>query len=79
MPSGLTARADANIQKQGLCAVCQKEPDSDLCKAVRDATSGLIDADLGGGVIKQRIARKGSGKSAGFRTIILFRVGARAF
>jgi hypothetical protein len=54
-------------------------PDSDLCKAVEDATRGLIDADLGGGVIKQRIARKGGGKSGGFRTIILFRVGGRAF
>jgi hypothetical protein len=36
-------------------------------------------ADLGGGVIKQRIARPGKGKSGGFRTIILFRAGARAF
>jgi hypothetical protein len=53
--------------------------DADLCKAVKDAASGLIDADLGGGVIKQRIARKGGGKSGGFRTIILFRVGARSF
>jgi hypothetical protein len=53
--------------------------DAALCKAVGDATRGLIDADLGGGVIKQRIAREGGGKSGGFRTIILFRVGARAF
>ncbi len=54
-------------------------PDADLRKAIEDATHGLIDADLGGGVIKQRIARKGGGKSGGFRTIILFRIGARAF
>jgi len=53
--------------------------DSDLCDAIANATRGLIDADLGGGVLKQRIARKGGGKSGGFRTIILFRVGARAF
>ena len=39
----------------------------------------MIDADLGGGVIKQRIARPGGGKSGGFRTIILFQAGARAF
>ena len=52
--------------------------DLDLCDAVRRATTGLIDADLGGGVIKQRIARKGQGKSGGFRTIILFRSGDRA-
>jgi hypothetical protein len=48
-------------------------------KAVGNAERGLIDADLGGGVIKQRIARSGGGTSGGFRTIILFRAGARAF
>ena len=53
--------------------------DGMLCRAVMDAERGLIDADLGGGVIKQRIARPGRGKSGGFRTIILFRVGAQAF
>lgn len=51
-------------------------------EALRDAVSraehGLIDADLGGGVIKQRIARKGSGKSGGFRSVLLFRAGDRA-
>ena len=50
-----------------------------LRKAVADAERGLIDADLGGGVIKQRIARSGGGKSGGFRSIILFRTGSRAF
>lgn len=34
---------------------------------------GQIDADLGGGVIKQRIARPGQGKSGGLRDIVLFR------
>ena len=53
--------------------------DADLCKAVWNAEQGLIDADLGGGVLKQRIARSGGGKSGGFRTIILFRAGTRAF
>ncbi len=53
--------------------------DAVLCAAIADATRGLIDADLGGGVVKQRIARNGGGKSGGFRTIILFRVGERAF
>ena len=52
--------------------------DASLCRAVRDAERGLVDADLGGGVIKQRIARPGHGKSGGFRTLIVFRVGARA-
>ncbi|MCY4481132.1 MAG: type II toxin-antitoxin system RelE/ParE family toxin [Rhodospirillales bacterium] len=53
--------------------------DAALCEAVRRARSGLIDADLGSGVIKQRIARKGGGRSGGFRTIVLFRRGALAF
>jgi hypothetical protein len=50
-----------------------------LCTAIADASRGLIDADLGGGVIKHRIARPGAGKSGGFRTIILFWLGTRAF
>jgi hypothetical protein len=53
--------------------------DAALRRAIDDASRGLIDADLGGGVIKQRIARDGSGKSGGFRTIILFKTGERAF
>ena len=53
--------------------------DKALCKAVMDAEQGLINADLGGGVIKQRVARKGQGKSGGFRTMILFKAGTRAF
>lgn len=50
--------------------------DAALCEAVRRARGGLIDADLGGGVIKQRIAHKGGGRSGGFRMIVLFRQGA---
>lgn len=50
-----------------------------LWEAVERAENGLIDADLGGGVIKQRVARLGSGKSRGYRSIILFRKGDRAF
>ena len=53
--------------------------DQSLCRAVRQAESGLIDADLGGGVIKQRIPRPGEGKSGGFRSIVLFRRGELAF
>jgi hypothetical protein len=49
-------------------------PDAALLKAVADAERGLVDADLGGGVLKQRGAREGKGKSGGFRTIILFRL-----
>ena len=53
--------------------------DAALRDAVRRAGGGLIDADLGGGVIKQRIARRGQGRSGGFRAIVLFRRGERAF
>lgn len=49
-----------------------------LCAAIADASRGLIDADLGGGGVKQRIARAGGGKSGGFHTIILFRLNERA-
>jgi hypothetical protein len=49
-----------------------------LCDAILDAERGLIAADLGGGVIKQRIARAGQGKSGGFRTLVVFRASARA-
>ena len=53
--------------------------DAALCEAVRRARRGLIDADLGGGVSKQRIARKGRGRSGGFRAIVLFRRYGLAF
>ena len=53
--------------------------DAALREAVRRAGEGLIDADLGGGAIKQRIARKGGGRSGGFRSIVLFRRGELAF
>jgi hypothetical protein len=53
--------------------------DAELCEAVRRAESGLIDADLGGGVIKQRLPRQGQGKSGGYRSILLFRRDSNVF
>ena len=53
--------------------------DKALFEAATAVASGQWDADLGGGVFKQRIARAGGGKSGGFRTIILFKVGAHSF
>lgn len=50
-----------------------------LLDAVKRAENGQIDADLGGGVIKQRIARPGKGKSKGYRTIVLFRKSEKSF
>jgi len=50
-----------------------------LWEAVDRAEKGLVDADLGGGVIKQRIARPGESKSKGYRSIVLYRKGDKAF
>jgi hypothetical protein len=47
--------------------------DSELCRAVAELHAGTVDANLGGGVFKQRLRRSGEGKSGGFRTIILLR------
>jgi hypothetical protein len=48
----------------------QRLDDLILCKAVREIIAGLYDADLGGGLVKKRIARPGQGKRGGFRTLI---------
>src|SRR3990172_782044 len=47
--------------------------DQMLCASVDRAGPGLIDADLGGGLIKQRIPRRGQGRSSGFRAVIVWR------
>jgi hypothetical protein len=52
--------------------------DRSLSEAISRAARGLIDADLGGGLIKQRIARQGRGRSGGYRTIIAYRAEKRA-
>ncbi|THJ18144.1 MAG: type II toxin-antitoxin system RelE/ParE family toxin [Nitrospira sp. CG24B] len=41
-----------------------------LCSAVQEMTAGLYDADLGGGLLKKRMARPGQGKRGGFRTLV---------
>ena len=57
----------------------QEISDKAIVQAIERAEQGLIDADLGGGVIKQRVARAGQGKSGGFRTVVLYRTAQRAF
>ncbi len=52
--------------------------DERLCEAVDRAEGGLVDADLGGGLIKQRIARKGQGRRGGYRTLMAFKSKSRA-
>jgi hypothetical protein len=53
--------------------------DKSLCEAIGRAERALIDADLGGGLIKQRVPRSGQGRSGGYRTIIAYRTKERAF
>ena len=53
--------------------------DDALCDAVERIVSGLVDADLGGGVIKQRIARPGQGRSGGVRALLVLKRGEGAF
>ena len=53
--------------------------DAALCDAARRAARGAIDANLGGSVIKQRIARQGQDKSRGVRAIVVLRREESAF
>lgn len=53
--------------------------DDVICNAIKRAERGLIDADLGRGLIKQRVARPGFGSRGGFRTIVVYRKRQRAF
>ncbi|UQZ90566.1 addiction module toxin RelE [Deltaproteobacteria bacterium Smac51] len=53
--------------------------DRELLKTAIEVENGLIDASLGGGIIKKRVARQGQGKSGGFRVIICFKEGERLF
>jgi hypothetical protein len=52
--------------------------DDALVEAISRAERGMVDANLGRSLIKQRIARRGQGRSSGFRTVIVFRAGERA-
>lgn len=49
-----------------------------IADAINRAERGLVDADLGGGLIKQRVPRAGQGRSGGFRTIVAYRKKDRA-
>ena len=56
----------------------EKLEDHSLCDAIERAERGLVDADLGGGIIKQRVARTGQGRSGGYRLLIAYHSGKRA-
>jgi hypothetical protein len=52
--------------------------DQKLAEAVREIEKGLHDGDLGGGLVKKRLARAGEGKRGGYRAILVYRKGNRA-
>ena len=52
--------------------------DCALCEAIDRAGRGLIDADLGSSLIKQRVGRPGQGRRGGYRAIIAYRAEKRA-
>ena len=41
-----------------------------LCRSVEEMERGLIDANLGGGIIKKRVALPGHGKRSSARTLV---------
>lgn len=53
--------------------------DADLQRAVEEVEAGLVDARLGGGLVKKRVAGKTHGKRGGYRTVIAVRTGEKAF
>jgi hypothetical protein len=55
-----------------------KIAEASLAEAISRANAGLIDADLGGGLVKLRVARTGQGRSGGYRTILVFKAKDRA-
>ena len=66
------------LRKFDKFALDERITDQSLNEAIKRAESGLVDADLGGGLIKQRVARQGQGKSGGYRMIVGYRVKNRA-
>ena len=77
----MSGRNEVRIYKLKAFARFQRKEwlsDASLVKAIRNAEDGLVQADLGSGLIKQRIARAGRGKSGSYRTVVAFRRGERA-
>ena len=56
----------------------EKLDDASLAAAIGEIERGLVDADLGGGLIKKRVARAGAGKRGGYRMVIAYRSEERA-
>ena len=53
--------------------------DVHICQAVAEMNTGLIDANLGAGLFKKRIAMPGQGKRGSWRALLGFQTGKKAF
>jgi len=53
--------------------------DNELKEIVEQLENGQFYADLGGGVYKMELARKGEGKHGGYRSIVIFKSEFRTF
>ncbi|MGO9772354.1 MAG: type II toxin-antitoxin system RelE/ParE family toxin [Roseiarcus sp.] len=66
MRAYLTRSFDRDAKRDGIS-------DENCQEAIRKAERGLIDAELGGGLIKQRIPRGNQGAARGSRAIVFYR------
>jgi hypothetical protein len=68
------------FKTKGVTRFARRERISDrsLTEAIERADRGIVDADLGGGLVKQRVARSGQGRSGGYRMLIGYRMRDRA-
>ena len=53
--------------------------DASLLLAINEMENGLIDADLGGNVLKKRVALPGAGKRSGARIVVASKLSGRWF
>jgi hypothetical protein len=67
----ITRWFDRYAKKEEIC-------EDNLKEAIHRAENGLVDAELGGNLLKIRIARKGHGRSSGYRTLIAYKKNKRA-
>lgn len=60
-------------------AIKENIADDSLCNVIKELAEGKIDANLGNGLYKQRLARTNQGKSSGYRCIIVYKHNDSAF
>ncbi len=58
-------------------ATGERISDAALCEVVVRAESGLVEADLGGGLFEARVGQAGQGRRGGYRVLFAFRSGER--